>query len=252
MALSQGTSLDHHRLGELVSVVPGAEHPSHTYGHPRAHTPSEAAALRPALLVLGGWALMVVAMMLPPALPLVQTMRRLVSRRRGRLALLGAGVVAFVAVWTLAGVVLLVGDAVLHAFAATWPGLRPAYVTGAVLAAAGLYQLTPLKQSCLRACRSPRGFAVAHWHGRRSAFVELVTLSTAYAVVCVGCCWALMAVSLAVGAAALPVMVVLAAVMAAERLVGWGRRLVVPTGVALVLLGALTALESVPLGTVAG
>lgn len=240
VAVTHGTSLDHHRLGELLPAGDAL----HSHAGPSA--------LGPTLLVLGGWALMVIAMMLPPALPLVQTMHRLLARRRARTALLTAGVGAFVVVWTVAGAVLLAGDVVLHVLAQTWPGLRPAYVTGAVLAAAGVYQLTPLKQACLRACRSPRSFALAHWRGRRPALVELSTVSMAYGVVCVGCCWALMAVSLAVGAAALPVMVVLAALMAAERLVGWGGRLVVPTGVALIVLGALTAFGFVPIGSLPG
>lgn len=256
VSLTHGTSLDHHRLGGLLGAGEASHDQPHTHDHdhhaggaPAAEGPS---ALGPALLVLGGWSVMVVAMMLPPALPLVQTMHRLLSRRRARTVLLGAGVAAFVAVWTIAGVVLLAGDAVLHAVAEARPGLRPAYVTGAVLVAAGVYQLTPLKRACLRACRSPRSFALAHWRGRRPALVELATLSAAYGVVCVGCCWALMAVSLAVGAAALPVMVVLAALMAAERLVGWGRRLVVPTGVVLVVLGALAALGLVPVESLPG
>lgn len=251
VSLTHGTSLDHHRLGGLLGA--SEEAPAHEHDHHAAGAVStEPSALGPALLVLGGWALMVVAMMLPPALPLVQTMHRLLARRRARTALLAAGVAAFVAVWTVAGVVLLTGDAVLHAVAEAWPGLRPAYVTGGVLVAAGVYQLTPLKRACLRACRSPRSFALAHWHGRRPALVELATVSAAYSVVCVGCCWALMAVSLAVGAAALPVMVVLAALMAAERLVGWGRRLVVPTGVALVALGILAALGLLPVESLSG
>lgn len=242
VAVTHGTSLDHHRLGELLPTGDALH----------SHAPAGPSALGTTLLVLGGWALMVIAMMLPPALPLVQTMHQLLARRRDRTALLTVGVVAFVAVWTVAGAVLLAGDLVLHALAQAWPGLRPAYVTGAVLAAAGVYQLTPLKQACLRACHSPRSFALAHWRGRRPALVELSTVSMAYGIVCVGCCWALMAVSLAVGAAALPVMVVLAALMAAERLVGWGGRLVVPTGVALIVLGALTAFGFVPIGSLPG
>lgn len=247
VSLTHGSSLDHHRLGELLA---SAEAPAHHHGGAPAQ-PSASdgpSAWGSSLLVLAGWALMVIAMMLPPALPLVQTMRRLIARRRGRVALLVVGVTAFVGVWTVAGVVLLAGDVILHGLAAAQPQLRPAYVTGGVLAAAGLYQLSPLKRTCLRACRSPRGFAVAHWRGRRSALVELVAISTAYGLVCVGCCWALMAVSLAVGAAALPVMVVLAALMAAERLTGWGRRLVIPSALALIALGASTALGLLPIG----
>jgi predicted metal-binding membrane protein len=246
LALTHGTALDHHRLGLLTAPAdPAAPAPAHAE-HMHSSAPGHGLALGPALLVVAGWAVMTVAMMLPPALPLVHTLHRLVSRRRARWALLAAGVAAFVAVWAVAGVVLLAGDAALNALARSWHDLSPAYVTAAVLAGAGVYQLSPLKAVCLRACRSPRSFALAHWRGRRPAALELVTVSGTYALVCVGCCWALMAVTLAVAVAALPVMVVLAAVMAAERLVSWGRRLVIPIGIALLILGALTAFELLP------
>ena len=78
--------------------------------------------------------------------------------------------------------------------------------------------------------------------------VEAATVTGAYAVSCAGCCWALMAVSFAVGAAALPVMVVLAVLMAAERLVRRGRRLVRPVGVVTVALGIAVLLDLLPAG----
>lgn len=245
VALTHGTALDHRALGGLLPDA-GSSHEPGGHGH-TAHASSDGAATA-TLLVLGGWSLMVVAMMFPPALPLLQTLRNLVGRRRHNLVLLAIGALAFLAVWTAVGAIMIGGDAVLHAAAERLPSAaqNPQFVTGAVLAAAGLYQFTPLKRACLRACRSPRSFALAHWRGRRAPAVELATVSAAYAVSCVGCCWALMAISLAVGAAALPAMVVLAVVMAAERLVSWGRRLVAPVGVALLALGALTALGLLP------
>ena len=73
----------------------------------------------------------------------------------------------------------------------------------------------------------------------------------AYAASCIGCCWALMAVCFAVGtAAALPVMVLLAAVMAAERLATRGQRLVRPGGVAVAALGFALAVGLLPAGLV--
>lgn len=245
VALTHGTSLDHQALGGLLPDAGPSQDPG---GHSHAaHTPDNGAAAA-MLLVLGGWSLMVVAMMFPPALPLLQTMRSLVGRRRHSLVLLTVGALAFLAVWTAVGAVMIGGDAGLHAIVEgqSWAAENPRFITGAVLAAAGLYQFTPLKRACLRACRSPRSFALAYWRGRRGPAVEVATVSAAYAVSCVGCCWALMAISLAVGAAALPAMVVLAVVMAAERLVSWGRRLVAPVGLALLALGALTALGLLP------
>jgi predicted metal-binding membrane protein len=63
-------------------------------------------------------------------------------------------------------------------------------LAGGILLAAGLYQLTPLKQACLRRCRSPVAFLAAHWRpGSAGAF----RLGLAHGAYCVGCCWFLMA-----------------------------------------------------------
>ena len=113
-------------------------------------------------------------------------------------------------------------------------------------ATAGAYQFAPWKDRCLTACRSPRGFAARHWHGEHPV-VDIATLAGAYALSCAGCCVALMGVAVAVdgaaGTVALPVMVALAAVMAAERLLPRGRRLVRPVGAVLLGAGAVLALS---------
>jgi predicted metal-binding membrane protein len=63
-------------------------------------------------------------------------------------------------------------------------------IAGVILLAAGLYQLSPLKQACLRRCRSPVAFLAAHWRpGAAGAF----RLGLAHGAYCVGCCWFLMA-----------------------------------------------------------
>lgn len=199
-------------------------------------------------LAVGGWAVMVVAMMLPPALPLLQTVRRLVVRRPDPWRLTVLSAMTFLGVWTVVGVLLVAGDLGVRALSSAqgWTGARAGAVAGAVLIGAGVYQFTPLKDLCLRGCRSPRSFALAHWQGRRTSGTEIISLSGAYAVSCVGCCWALMLVCFAVGVAALPVMVALTALMAAERLVPWGRRLVRPAGAVLVLLGVGLMLPLLP------
>ncbi|MGR7027208.1 DUF2182 domain-containing protein [Geodermatophilus sp. URMC 62] len=238
--------LDHHRLGAGELPAPGAA------GHHHSSAASGELAGR-AAAVLGAWSVMVLAMMVPPALPMLSTVRRLVSRHRNAGWLLGGAVGVFVAAWTVVGAVLIAGDVALSALTA---GLGPdrrvaGAVSGAVLIGAGIYQLTPWKDRCLRACRSPRSFALAHWRGRRPPAAEVVTLAAAYALSCIGCCWALMASGFAVGVAALPAMVVLAVLMAAERLAPWGRRLVWPAGMALVAVGlasVLWPLLTVPVG----
>lgn len=250
LVLSHSSALDHERLGGLVA------HHSGPAGHGEAeHGEAARGALgRQAAVVVVGWTVMVVAMMLPPALPMLQLLRQLVARRRRGYVLTAVGAVTFTSLWVVVGVVLIAGDAVLHNLLESRQDAASTtqLVTGAVLVGAGVYQFTPLKNACLRGCRSPRSFALAHWRGQRPAAVEAAALSGAYAVSCVGCCWALMTICFAVGAAALPVMVVLAVLMAAERLLGWGRRLVRPVGVLLLALGLVTALGLLPTGVLAG
>ena len=193
---------------------------------------------------LTGWVVMVVAMMLAPALPMLGVLRALAARRRVPGLLVVVGGVAFVAVWTAVGALLLASaDAVRAGVAAVpWLAAHPAVVAGVAVMAAGGYQFAPWKDACLTACRSPRGFAARYWHGP-NPLTDAATLAGAYALSCVGCCVALMGVAVAVGGGAgavtLPVMVVLAAVMAAERLLPGGRRLVRPTGAALLGAGVL-------------
>ena len=211
----------------------------------------------PGSSALAGWAVMVVAMMLPPALPMLDVLRALAGRRRAPGLLVGAGAAAFVAVWTLVGALLLsAADAVRAGVVAVpWLAGHPQVVAGAVVAAAGAYQFGPWKDRCLTACRSPRGFAARHWHGENPV-VDIATLAGAYALSCAGCCVALMGVAVVVDGAAstvaLPVMVALAAVMAAERLLPRGRRLVRPVGAVLLGTGALLVVGPLLAGLLAG
>ncbi|MEZ5412244.1 MAG: DUF2182 domain-containing protein [Acidimicrobiales bacterium] len=183
-----------------------------------------------------GWTLMVVAMMLPPALPLLDLVRGLVQRRRRgrRLVALAAAVV--VGLWLAVGAALLLADAGLHDLSHRVPalGAHPTLIPALGLAGTGAYQLSELKERCLRACRSPRGFALRHWQGRRPAWRETAALAGDYALSCLGCCWALMALLFAVGSGwlGLAAMVALSLLMAAERLAPWGLRLARPTGLA--------------------
>jgi predicted metal-binding membrane protein len=208
-----------------VLALPGhTAHGAHRLGHDAA-----AAAL-------GGWAVMVLAMMMPATLPLVAMLRRLLGRHATAPGLLAVALLGYLAVWTVAGAVFVAGDTGLRRLAGDTDGVA-VRIAGGVLVLAGLYQFTALKNACLTACRTPRWFALRYWHGRRPA-AEAMTIGTAYGVSCVGCCWALMLVSFVAGAAAMPAMVAMSVLMAAERLTCRGRRLVRPAGALLVALGA--------------
>jgi predicted metal-binding membrane protein len=108
-----------------------------------------------------------------------------------------------------------------------------------VLALAGLYQLSPLKGACLRACRSPIGF-VMH-HNFDSGAVGGLLAGASHGAFCLGCCWALMAVLTVAGLMSLPWMAVLAVLILAEKNWRHGLGLSRVAGVGMVLSGILVA-----------
>lgn len=236
---------EHPAAGHAAALGPAPTGPHTHHSGPATGGPALPAPLVATALTIGAWTIMVLAMMLPPALPLLQTVRRLVSRQPDPWRLTALSAMTFVGAWTVVGAAVVAGDLGVRTLAErSWPDADPRWMTAGVLVLAGVYQFTPLKDLCLRGCRSPRSFVLAHWQGRHSSGAETVALSGAYALSCIGCCWALMLICFAVGTAALPAMVALSLLMATERLVSWGRRLVRPSGLVLIVLGAVTALAA--------
>src|SRR6185295_15219273 len=114
-----------------------------------------------------------------------------------------------------------------------------AYGVAAILLAAGVFQLSPLKQACLRACRSPLGFLLGHWRG---GLRGSLALGWSHAMYCLGCCWALMVVLVAAGAMGLAWVLLIAAIVAAEKLLPRGEWIARATGAVFLLLGTVAAL----------
>lgn len=149
----------------------------------------------PTVIVM--WWVMMIAMMTPSAAPLVMLYRR-VLRHHGAD---GSGA-AFTSVSLLAGyltawLAFSIGAALLQVLlqpagliSAMMLWSKSAVLSAAVLALAGLYQFSPLKRACLRQCRAPAGFLVAHW---RPGVVGGFLLGARHGMYCVGCCWLLMA-----------------------------------------------------------
>jgi len=194
----------------------------------------------PAALYAAAWILMSAAMMLPTTLPLFDTFDRLTLARvdHGRLlALLGLG---YMAVWGAFGLAAHALHTGLHALLARVPALAShGWVIGAAtIALAGAFQFSRLKYRCLDKCRTPFSFVTQHWRGvtpSRNAFA----LGAHHGLYCVGCCWALMLLMFAFGAGSLGWMLLLAAAMAIEKNVAWGRRLSAPLGLALLAWAAV-------------
>jgi len=188
---------------------------------------------------LGGfvafWVLMMAAMMLPSVAPVGALYLRTIERasdgavRLARSATLLAGYLGVWAVFGLAAYGAAFGGGELAQEA---PGTAR-WVAGAVLLGAGLYQLTPLKDRCLAHCRSPLGFLL-HFGGYRGRLRDL-RVGAYHGGYCVGCCWGLMAVLVAVGVMNVAWMAGLAAVIFLEKTWRHGKRLGLVFGVALVL-----------------
>jgi predicted metal-binding membrane protein len=179
------------------------------------------------------WLEMMAAMMLPSAAPVGSLYLRSVRSGSTGLvrALRGGGlIVGYLGAWTALG---------LLAFPAAWAAGRLAaeapaaagWVGAATLATAGLYQLTPLKDRCLSHCRSPLGFLLRF--GAYSGRLRDVRVGLYHGAYCVGCCWALFAVLIAVGVMNLAWMGGLAVVIFLEKTWRFGRPLGIAFGIAL-------------------
>ena len=168
------------------------------------------------------WVAMMTAMMLPSAAPLVLLYARGAAARQ-RVEL----VFGYLAVWALIGLPVYAAQDVL-------PASAPAIA--AVLAVAGVYQFTPLKDACLRTCRTPANFLMERW--RRSA----VRLGAEHGLYCVGCCWALMAVLVVAGAMGIAWAAGIAAIVFAEKVLPGGEWAARTGGVALLAAAALVVL----------
>ena len=189
----------------------------------------------PAMLHASAWVLMIAAMMLPTTYPVLQVFRRIIARRPDAGRLTALVIFGFFVAWMAFGLLAHGVDTLLLALARR-EGALIAYgwvIGAAVLAGAGLFQFSALKYRCLEQCHTPFGFVVARWHGR-SASREAFRLGLDHGMFCVGCCWALMLVMFVVGMGSLGWMLVLAAVMAAEKNLPWGRRLRAPLGLGLI------------------
>jgi predicted metal-binding membrane protein len=163
------------------------------------------------------WTLMMAAMMLPSVTPLAALYAKtLQSNRTARVAGLAAG---YLAVWAVAGL-----PAYGLASAAGWlTGQHPdaAHVAAVtVFAGCGLYQLSRLKDRCLAHCRSPLALLL-HYGSYRGRFRDL-RVGAHHGGYCLGCCWGLMALLVAVGVMNVAAMVGLAALVLVEKVWKWG------------------------------
>jgi predicted metal-binding membrane protein len=195
------------------------------------------------------WVVMMAAMMFPSVAPMVVVYARIQRSRReqGKAgsgpASVGLFVGGYLAVWSVFGLVaygVFELGRTLSTDALAWDAAGP-YIAGGVVFAAAVYQLTAVKDICLRKCRSPLAFVLGHWRPGYSAALRMGGVHGAW---CVGCCWALMAALFALGVMSLAWMAFVAALIAVEKLLPW--KAVANRGVAVALAVLAVAVAFVP------
>jgi len=190
-----------------------------------------------AFLVL--WVVMMAAMMFPSVAPMVIVWMKSVSarstpwRRASGVTLFLSG---YLIAWAGFGVLAYVALALTGRLVDGSPTLAR-WLGVVIFATAGLYQLTPLKAACLRHCRSPVG-SLFHYASFKGPARDL-RVGMHHGTYCVGCCWGLMIVLVAVGAMNVAVMAALAAVILIEKVWRQGPKFAILIGVALLVAAAL-------------
>jgi predicted metal-binding membrane protein len=178
------------------------------------------------------WAAMMAAMMVPAAAPSYLLHARLAKRPLASAAYLAG----YLGAWGAAGVVYALAHWGLQQTGLIGAGMRLSSTpfAGALLIAAGAWQWSPAKASCVSHCRSPLGFMMNEWRdGLGGAF----GMGLRYAVWCVGCCWLVMTVLFVAGAMSFAWALAISAYVLAERLLPLGRAFDRTVGVALAAWG---------------
>lgn len=185
------------------------------------------------------WTVMMIAMMVPSAAPMILAFVT-VNQRRGSNARpvvpAYVFVLGYVATWSAYAAVATMAQWGLHTAALISPKMvvTSPLLSGGILVAAGIFQWTPLKRACLTECRSPLTFLMSEWReGTRGAFV----MGLRHGSYCVGCCWMLMALLFVAGVMNLLWVAAIATFVIAEKLLPSGRLVGGLSGAALTAIG---------------
>lgn len=192
------------------------------------------------------WVAMMVAMMFPAAAPMVVMYGRMKRRQPASVALFTG---SYIALWFAFGALafllgVLVED---QASRSEWVMMNWARAGGVLLVLAGLYQLTPLKDVCLRHCRTPMSFVMNYWRDGR---LGAVRMGLTHGLYCMGCCWLLFLVLVPLGVMNVAAMVAVALFVFAEKVMPWGRGFGRIAALGLVVYGAIVLFRPALLPTV--
>jgi predicted metal-binding membrane protein len=199
------------------------------------------------------WAIMMAGMMLPAAAPMIVVFASAQARRAPGSAIpTWIFVAGYLLVWAAAGLLayglVQIGSAIATSLPPAEHATFAPIALGITLIAAGLYQFTPLKRVCLSHCRSPFAFVAEHWRDGRGGALGM---GLRHGIYCLGCCWALFAVLVAVGVMSMPWMILLTLLVFAEKVFPIGQRVAAAAGLGLFLLGVAVAAKIVPMSWVA-
>lgn len=198
-------------------------------------------------LFLAMWVAMMVAMMFPAAAPMVLMYARMRHQARASTALFTG---CYIVLWFIfgAGAYLLSAGVDAAAAHSAWVTSNWGRVGGGLLVLAGVYQLTPLKDACLRQCRSPLAFMMTRWRdGRRGA----MRLGFVHGLYCMGCCWMLFLILIPLGVMNVAATVAIAGLVFTEKVIPHGRGVGIVAAAALIGYGAAIATHPALLPTAA-
>jgi len=189
-----------------------------------------------AAIVFVMWAVMMVAMMLPSAAPVVllaAALDRQHGTSPGRSTLFAAG---YLIVWFGFSLAVTAFQYALDTagLLSETMAIASRLFAAAVLIAAGIYQWTPLKQACLTRCRSPIELLLRYW---RKGSLGAVGAGMQHGAFCLGCCWMLMALLFVGGLMNLAWIAGVALLVLIEKTLPWGGRMSRVAGVVLVAWG---------------
>ena len=186
------------------------------------------------------WSVMMVAMMLPSASPMILLFEKISEGRATQSAPRPSSVefmAGYLLIWTGFSLLATLLNWALHSAGVldSMMGKATPVVAGATLLVAGIYQWTPLKNACLAQCRSPVQFLLAHWSDRRFGAVQM---GAQHGLFCLGCCWFLMLLLFALGVMNLLWIAVLTVIVLAEKILPAGDKIARFTGLLLFLWGS--------------
>lgn len=172
-----------------------------------------------ALLFLATWVVMMVAMMFPTAAPMILTFTKVhqSKREKGQPYIpTWIFVAGYLIVWSIFGIVVYILALFTYDFtkSSEWLMANAAPLGGSIFVIAGLYQLSPLKRSCLSKCKSPLDFILGSWRG---GYGGALRMGIEHGLYCLGCCWLLFVILFPLGIMNIPAMAIITALIFAEK-----------------------------------